>query len=395
MYNDKIEPKKALPLRTPLFTGTASRWASTTPYHQPSAFWSEASKPKRSQRAPKPTEFAEDWNKPDDWSAPYEEPKQDWYEQWQKQEEIRNKQFQELMAKKLEQRRKEVEAKVPSALAATVQTILFLNDAINGMEKESEVADAMIEKWVDMDVREADFFDEVYQRNIRLNKFRRELEINMQKYEKLSKKLKTFDCEQGGKADRIYKKLQKMTIKRRESMEHNSQGVGHQDHKGKEQHNYQDEEKERDQVNEEYLRRAEEEYHRQKAKQREEARRRAQQEELMKYESSSSLDKAFISNPEDSPKEPTGSDSVTDEGVVENDDSKPEEADDGDEADEEIILFQSRLIHNQHLSVHSELWDIAEGWHVCCFCGNTSTLFECPKFEQCSLRACEHCRTTH
>ena len=362
-------------------------------------------KPQRSDRSPRPTESEEDWKKPEDWSGLFQESKQDWYEDWQKREEQRDKNIAELRAQISEEKKRKVEAKIPITLAITLAAILRLGASIDKMEAENKAADVIIEDWIGMDEKEGEFFDEVYQRNVTLNTLRRTLESEMKNYRKLYKRLKKFVPEQGAEAEQIYWRLQKKTARDWAKGEQ-SEGCDDQELKAREEHRLQHEKKkmakegynhqaeERTKANKEYRRQAEEkerasEEHRHlEVRHRQEAKRGTHDEEQIKKERSSSSEQIYTSQAISSSRP-----------AAESDDSPKNQAYQGDksdhnETDDEVILIQSQLNHAQHLEVKNEFWEIAEGSHVCCFCNNFSTVFECPKYEQCGLRACERCRTS-
>ncbi len=415
-YDVKEGLNKSLPLRSTFYTGSASRWATATSYNPPPSFerpdwfWSGFSNPKRTNRPPKTTESEEEWKRPEDGSS--EEPKQDWYQEWQKREEEKDNQYEEYVAQSLEKQRKKMDAKIPDALVVTLALIRRLVASIDKIEAENKAADAVIEEWVGMDEKEGEFFEKIYHRNIKLNSRRRELETEMKRYRRLYKRLKTIDPEQGAEAEQIYRRLQKTTTSRgKEGKDLGGDDV--QDQKAKDERNCQHEGKntvkeevrcqaeDSEKANKEYTRQFEaieklnEEHLRQKAKECKEVKRRIRKEEQMRMQKSSSAEQISMPDATTTTKPATKVAIPADRAAYHNDTSARDGANGDTEPDEELILLQNRLDHALHSEVKSELWDIAVGTHVCCFCGNTLTVFECPRYEQCGLRACEGCRKDH
>lgn len=350
---------------------------------------------------------------PADWSGPSEESKQDWFEEWQKGEEQRQKQHEEIVARKLDKQRKKMEAKIPNTLVVILALIRRLAASIDKMETENKDADVIIDEWVGMEENETEFFEKIYQRNVKLNSLRRELEIEMKEYRMLYKRLKTFDPKKGEEAERIYRHLKKKTTQSQEKERSDLGGCEVQDQKVKDkprrQHEVEDIVKEeircqaedREKAYDKFSRQVEEiekvnEEHRcQEAKQRKEAKYRVQQEEQMRMNRPSSPEQTSMPDVIMTNEPITEVDNATVKVAYQDNTPEPYGADDEYGNDEEVILLQCRLIHGHHPEVKGELWDIAEGWHVCCYCGNTLTVFECPKYEQCGLRACENCRKDH
>lgn len=317
------------------------------------------------------------------------------------------------MAKNSERRRKKLDAKIPNALVIVLALIHRLAASIDKMEAENKAADVVIEEWVGVEENERDVFEKIYQRNVKLNSLRRELEVEMKEYRMLYKRLKTFDPKKGAEAEQIYRQLQKKTTQSREKEGKNLGGYDVQEQRAKDecQRQHQGEEivkedircqaEDRQELNEEYSRQYEEmdkineEPDCQKTKQRKGVKPSVQREEQTMMKRSSSPEQTSMPEGTTTTKPVPEVDNSVDKAAYQDDTLEPDGADGEYETDDEIILIQCRLIHAQHPEVKSELWDIAEGWHVCCYCGNTLTVFECPKHEQCGLRACEGCRMAH
>lgn len=67
---------------------------------------------------------------------------------------------------------------------------------------------------------------------------------------------------------------------------------------------------------------------------------------------------------------------------------------DGDyDVDHEARHHRRQMNHAWHDNVDAEFWEISGGEHECCYCGKISTVLQCPKWETCGLRACQHCRS--
>lgn len=388
---------------------TANSFNSSFAPQRPDWFWSDILKPNRSGRSPMTPNSKQEREASDDGSERYEE--QNWFGNWRREEEQRHRQHEERVAQKLEKQRRKLEAELPNNLINTLGLILRLVASIDKMEAENEAADTVIEEWAGMDEKEENFFEEVYKRNITLNSLRRDLESETKRYRTLYKKLKTFDAKQGAEAEQIYRRLQKNTAKRSEKKGKDSDSHDVQDQHAQNERRRQ--EKVGDKVDEGILSQAEdrakartehsreveekekanEKHHRQEAMLRKEAKRCALHEKQTRTKRSSLPPQTFI-HTSTTPKAPTDSNpsTSTEPATPQPDIPEAHELNDNSDTDEEIILLQCRRLHARHRDAKGDFWDIAEGEHVCCFCGNILIVFECPLFERCGLRACEGCR---
>lgn len=303
------------------------------------------------------------------------------------------------------------------------------------LELENRNAEAVIENWdADrMSKIEVDFFEEMYRRNLRLNMLCKELEAVMLKYQKLCNIIKIWDPEQATEAEQIYDRLQKTAA----SADKNGPSEGDQ--------------RETQDIDE-----LDPRYHSEKANQRKEFMEEDPEEDSEEDEDSTSpapkqatsksnpqlptdeRDTSFKAEPSSTPKPEIPSDhwdtafnkgtstTIEPEAPIEYwdfaykeersstsnseaptdgwDSAFKDESYDDDssdvfydaevehDSDEEILLFQSRLVHDQHADVRNEFWEIAEASHMCGFCAQVLTVFQCPKYELCGMRVCEDCR---
>ncbi len=414
-YDVGIGLHKPIPLSQAFYDDTTCNRATANSFNssltpqRPDWFWSDILKPKRSGRSPMTPNSKQEREASDDGSERYEE--QDWFGNWRREEEQKHRQHEEHVAQKLEKQRRKLEAELPNKLINTLGLILRLVASIDKMEAETEAADTVIEEWAGMDEKEENFFEEVYKRNITLNSLRRDLESETKRYRTLYKKLKTFDPKQGAEAEQIYRRLQKNTAIRCEKKGKDSDSYEVQDRKAQDERRRQEEvennvdeaihcqAKDGAKASEKLSRavegqeKANEKHHRQEAIIRKEVKRRALHEKQMRTKRSSSPSQTFIPDLT-TPKAPTDSNTFTstEPTTHQPDTLEPDKADTAYDTDEEIILLQCRRLHARHRDVKGDFWDIAEGEHVCCFCGNVLIVFECPLYERCGLRACEGCR---
>ena len=49
-------------------------------------------------------------------------------------------------------------------------------------------------------------------------------------------------------------------------------------------------------------------------------------------------------------------------------------------------------LHDSHMEVHREFWDIIDDWHECNFCQKVCTVMQCPA---CDVQACAYCKDSY
>lgn len=319
-------------------------------------------------------------------------------------------------------------------MAATLRKILRLRDMIAELKLENKTAETIIENWdaESMNKAEVDFFEEIYRRNLRLNMLGKDLEAAMTKYQKLSNVIKFWDPEQAAEAEQIYRKLQKTATTTEESgtSEEDQRPVGNidelnslfQSEKANQRWTFmendtEEEDEEEDlttstpkqpssELNQELPNDGWDTSFKEEPSSIPNAEAKTDDWEAAFYEDRSTTlePEASTDDGDTAFKEETSSTSDSEPPTDGWDTAFRDDSYDGDssdvfydaepdhDSDEEIILFQSRLVHDQHPEVQNEFWDIVEGSHMCGFCAQVLTVFQCPKFELCGMRVCEDCR---
>ncbi|KAL6720373.1 hypothetical protein ACLMJK_002294 [Lecanora helva] len=310
-------------------------------------FQTAYTQPVRPRRPPEWEDEPEDWSKPyippaEDWSRPYVPPAEDPWVSWARQDEEDRKAKEEQKAARRERRKKQQIHELTLRLSDILAEILKLDSGLDELEKEcAEDALEEMNLPMDEDENESDSWDSIFQRNVVLNSLKKERDLEVSEWKRLYHQLQKLHPEKSKEAKEAYKALRKRASKNKRESE------------SEEPHNAVE----------------------------------IRQEQ-----------QATASGLQDPSNDHTNHLNTEDEETPENypnfdPDQPSDNADNAGDENDEIILYQMRQLHASHKEVQAEFWDIANADDICCYCGNTCAVMQCPRYEECGLSACEHCKS--
>ena len=341
------------------------------------SFWSQAPRPKQSYQNP-------EWNAPEeDWSDPYVPPTEDYWDQWAREEAEEKKAKDERKANKHEKRRKRMVAELPQRLAEALAAILQVDSAIEKADLEQRAAVDTAENMI-AEKQGGPFWHHVFESNVKLNTLKRQRDNCVNMYKKLYRDLKKLDRKKSEEARETYKELRKRATKKEDKLISDSEdsdepyeraGMCQEERSQGKDDNPEDPipQRQNQEFNWEEVLEDLQSYH-----------------DAHQRSSNTAFSETHRADPRDCPQ--TEDESTLSQASKETDRSAGDEDED---EDEEFVVYKTRMAHESHEEVQAEFWNIADGDNVCCYCGNTCVVMQCPKFEECGLYACEHCKSSH